>query len=206
MTVVATGGARLERGMADDEKPSNAELRRLVVVRDAADVTVFMVGPLDLASGRRLRNRVEDVLTTRPGSITIDASGLTFVDSSGLAARLSARHALLTEAGGRVSNRRPVARAATRRRDDWLQEAAVRGLTPSGRARRPNGQISLDVSSPDGSGQGFASHPMVVVVVCGGIVVVVVDGVVDVVVLEGAADSTVVGGNCLRSVRVTPAS
>lgn len=99
MTVVATGGARLERGMADDEKPSNAELLRLVVVRDAADVTVFMVGPLDLPSGRRLRDRVEDVLTTRPGSITIDASGLTFVDSSGLAARLSARHAVLTEAG-----------------------------------------------------------------------------------------------------------
>ena len=95
--------------MADDQdQPSEAavvevrssvELLRLVVIRDQADVTVFLVGHLDVSSGRRLRDRVEDVLATRPGSITIDASDLTFVDSSGLAALLSARHAVMTEAG-----------------------------------------------------------------------------------------------------------
>jgi hypothetical protein len=38
-----------------------------------------------------------------------------------------------------------------------------------------------------GSAHGPGSHPMVDVVVCGGVVVVVVDGVVDVVVLEAKA-------------------
>jgi anti-anti-sigma factor len=99
MTAVAPGGARLERGMADGEEQLSAELLRLVVVRDRAGATVLVVGHLDMAGGGRLRDRVEDVLATRPGSIAIDASGVTFVDSSGLAALLSARHAVLTEAG-----------------------------------------------------------------------------------------------------------
>lgn len=99
MTAVAPGGARLARGMAEGEAQSNVELLRLVVVRDGAEVTVFMVGHLDVAGGGRLRDCVEDVLSTRPASIGIDGSGVTFVDSSGLAALLSARHAVLTEAG-----------------------------------------------------------------------------------------------------------
>jgi anti-anti-sigma factor len=85
--------------MADQDEPSRADLLRLVVVRDGTELTVFAVGHLDVASGRRLRDRVEDVLCTRPRSVTIDASGLTFVDSSGLAAPLSVRHAVMTEAG-----------------------------------------------------------------------------------------------------------
>jgi anti-anti-sigma factor len=86
-------------GMADDEEASSTDLFRLVVVRDGADVTLFAVGHLDVDGGRRLRDRVEDLLTTRPASITMEASGVTFMDSSGLAALLGARHAVLTEAG-----------------------------------------------------------------------------------------------------------
>ncbi|HKA83310.1 MAG TPA: STAS domain-containing protein [Acidimicrobiales bacterium] len=85
--------------MAHDEERSSAGPLRLVVMRGPDEVTVFVVGHLDLATGRRLRDRIEDVLATRPASITIDASGLTFVDSSGLGALLSARHAAMTEAG-----------------------------------------------------------------------------------------------------------
>lgn len=85
--------------MSDDEEPLGADLLRLVVVRDGAEVTVFVEGHLDVASGRRLRDRVDDLLVTRPASVTIDVSGVTFVDSSGFAALLSARHAVMTEAG-----------------------------------------------------------------------------------------------------------
>jgi anti-anti-sigma factor len=85
--------------MSDHEEPLSADLLRLVVVRDGVDVTVFVEGHLDVASGWRLRDRVEDLLTTRSVSVTIDASGVTFVDSSGFAALLSARHSVMTEAG-----------------------------------------------------------------------------------------------------------
>lgn len=98
MTVAGPGHDRLERGKADDD-PSNTVLLRLVDVRDGAEVTVSVVGHLDVAGGRRLRDRVEEVLATRPQSIAIDASGVTFVDSSGMGALLSARHAVMTEAG-----------------------------------------------------------------------------------------------------------
>ena len=85
--------------MADDEDFPDHELLRIEAVRDRTEATVIVVGHLDEASSRRLLDSVEKVLATRPRSIAIDASGLTFVNSSGLAALLRARHAVMTEAG-----------------------------------------------------------------------------------------------------------
>ena len=87
--------------MWDHKASSGAELLRVEVIRHGTEVTLIVVGHLDVTSSERLRARVEDVLLTRPRSIAIDASALTFVDSSGLAALLRARHAVTTEAGVR---------------------------------------------------------------------------------------------------------
>jgi anti-anti-sigma factor len=87
--------------LADDEESSGTELLRVVLLRNGTEATVIVVGHLDAESSGRFRDRVEGLLATRPGSIAIDASGMTFVDSSGLAALLRARHAVTTEAGGR---------------------------------------------------------------------------------------------------------
>jgi anti-sigma B factor antagonist len=85
--------------MVGDEESSTTELLRVVVLRDGTEATVIVVGHLGASSSGRFRDRVEELLATRPGSIAIDASGVTFADSSGLAALLRARHAVTTGAG-----------------------------------------------------------------------------------------------------------
>ena len=85
--------------MADNEDFSDSEPLRVETVRGRTDVTIIVIGYLDAATSRRLRECVEEVLAERPPSIAIDAGRLTFIDSSGLGALLSARHAVMTEAG-----------------------------------------------------------------------------------------------------------
>jgi stage II sporulation protein AA (anti-sigma F factor antagonist) len=105
LTVVGIDKPLGGSGMADDEHfPDNDgspdhELLRIEAVGDRTGATVIVVGHLDEESSRRLLDAVERVLATRPPAIAIDASGLTFVNSSGLAALLRARHAVMTEAG-----------------------------------------------------------------------------------------------------------
>jgi anti-anti-sigma factor len=84
--------------MANVEEFSDTERLRVVVLRDGTEATVIVVGHFDVRSSG-LRDRAEELLATRPRSIAIDASGLTFVDSWGLAELLRARHAVTTEAG-----------------------------------------------------------------------------------------------------------
>lgn len=85
--------------MADDEDFPDHELLRIEAVGDRTGATVIVVGHLDEEGSGRLLDAIERVLATRPRAIAIDASGLTFVNSSGLAALLRARHAVKTEAG-----------------------------------------------------------------------------------------------------------
>jgi anti-sigma B factor antagonist len=91
--------------MADDEDFEDfegfeeTEPLRVQVTQRRGEVAVVVAGDLDAANAWRLREVVDEVLATRPPSIAIDARGLTFVDSSGLGALLSARHAVMTEAG-----------------------------------------------------------------------------------------------------------
>jgi anti-sigma B factor antagonist len=88
--------------MADDGDSvdfSETEPLRIQVTHGRSEVAVVVAGDLDAVNAWRFREVVEDVLATRPQSIAINARGVTFVDSSGLGALLSARHAVTTEAG-----------------------------------------------------------------------------------------------------------
>jgi anti-anti-sigma factor len=85
--------------LPDNEDFPDPELLRIEVVGDRTGATIIVVGHLDEASSGRLPDAVESALATRPRAIAIDASGLTFVNSSGLAALLRARHAVRTQAG-----------------------------------------------------------------------------------------------------------
>jgi anti-sigma B factor antagonist len=85
--------------MAGDEDFSDIEPLRIEAIRHRTEVTIIVDGHLDAATSPRFRESVKEVLASRPRSMAIDASRVTFVDSSGLGALLSARHAVRTEAG-----------------------------------------------------------------------------------------------------------
>jgi anti-anti-sigma factor len=85
--------------MADDDDFPDPGPLRIEAVRHRTEVTIIVEGDLDVETSPRFRESVKEVLATRPRSMAIDASRVTFVDSSGLGALLSARHAVRTEAG-----------------------------------------------------------------------------------------------------------
>jgi anti-anti-sigma factor len=85
--------------MPDDEDFSDPEPLRIEANRHRTEVTIIVEGYLDVETSPRFRESVNEVLATRPRSMAIDASRVMFVDSSGLGALLSARHAVMTEAG-----------------------------------------------------------------------------------------------------------
>lgn len=84
--------------MSEDVEPSPAKPPRVEALYDGREVTVIVDSNLDLTSSLRFRVCVDEALGMRPGSIAVDARGVTFVDASGMAALLRARHAA-TEAG-----------------------------------------------------------------------------------------------------------
>jgi anti-sigma B factor antagonist len=61
------------------------------VTSDGAEATIILGGELDLRSVDRFLACVRDVLEGHPALIAVDARGVTFMDSSGLAALLHAR-------------------------------------------------------------------------------------------------------------------
>ena len=85
--------------MEDDDDSSDAEPLRVEVTNRRGEATVIVVGYLDANTARLFRESGDVVLAARPQSIASDAGGVTFVDSSGLGALLSARHSVTTEAG-----------------------------------------------------------------------------------------------------------
>jgi anti-anti-sigma factor len=54
------------------------------VVRDRASATVTLAGELDIATVPRVEEAIEATLTDEVQQLTVDLSGLGFVDSSGL--------------------------------------------------------------------------------------------------------------------------
>lgn len=54
------------------------------VVRDRESATVMLAGELDIATVPRVEEAIEATLTDQLQTLTIDLSGLGFVDSSGL--------------------------------------------------------------------------------------------------------------------------
>jgi anti-anti-sigma factor len=85
--------------MADDDDFSDAEPSSTEAIHSRNQVTLMVVGYLDAGTSRQLRESVDELLLTRPLSITIDASRVTYADPSGLGALLSVRHAMAKEAG-----------------------------------------------------------------------------------------------------------
>jgi anti-sigma B factor antagonist len=60
---------------------------------EAGQSTIVVEGEFDLTAVERFQACVSEALAAHPGSITVDARGLTFIDSSGLQAWLRARDA-----------------------------------------------------------------------------------------------------------------
>jgi len=95
--------------MSDDVEPSLGDLLYVEVDYDAA--TIVVIGEFDMTGTARFWARVSETLATNPPSLTVEARGLTFIDSSGLAALIRAREAA-KEAGVafRVSEPSPMLR------------------------------------------------------------------------------------------------
>jgi anti-sigma B factor antagonist len=68
-------------------------LRRRPSPGGGAESTIVVEGEFDLSGVERFQACVSEALAGRPGSITVDARGLTFIDSCGLQAWLRARDA-----------------------------------------------------------------------------------------------------------------
>ena len=83
---------------AEDAELWQAESLGVVVLRagDVGDVvTIVVTGPLDRSGAERLCSCVMEALGKRPAMLAVDASDLTFVDSSGMAGLLRVRHAAI---------------------------------------------------------------------------------------------------------------
>jgi anti-anti-sigma factor len=60
------------------------------LVETGGVITVRVAGEVDVSSEGRLRGRLDEALQRSPARLVIDASDLTFMDSSGLAALIGA--------------------------------------------------------------------------------------------------------------------
>jgi anti-anti-sigma factor len=87
--------AEVRGGMADSLEPPQGGPLRVAASYDGPEVTITVEGDLDMSSAGDLLAYVSEALErlTRDRSITIDARGLSYTDSSGLAALLRARAA-----------------------------------------------------------------------------------------------------------------
>lgn len=68
-----------------------------VVIDEAPTVVITIAGELDMDSAPQLMDAAADVLASRPPAIALEASGITFVDSSGLQAILKLSQASTRE-------------------------------------------------------------------------------------------------------------
>lgn len=97
--------------MSDDAEPVRAEVLRVEGKQNHSGTTITLEGEFDMTGTQRFWAFVTEALAEDPRAITVDASGLEFIDSSGLLALLRARDAAV-EAGVafRVSDPSPALR------------------------------------------------------------------------------------------------
>ena len=102
-----------EGQLAEDAAPTYIESLNIETRQGRTKATVTVAGSLDQHSSASFRACVDEALGARPAFVAVDGRGLTFVDASGLAALLRARHAA-TEAGVafRVNDASPALRQA----------------------------------------------------------------------------------------------
>jgi anti-anti-sigma factor len=84
--------------MSDDVGPLPRDVLHVETRQDSSGPTVIVVGEFDMTGTERFWAHIIEAVEARPVSLTIEARGLTFIDSSGLAAMVRAREAA-TEAG-----------------------------------------------------------------------------------------------------------
>jgi anti-anti-sigma factor len=84
--------------MSDDVEPLPRDVLYVETRQDGTGPAIIVVGEFDLTGTEQFWAHVSQAIEARPESITVEARGLTFVDSSGLAAMVRAREAA-TEAG-----------------------------------------------------------------------------------------------------------
>jgi anti-sigma B factor antagonist len=80
-----------ERRMSRAQNRLEPESLRIEATHAAGTVTFRVAGELDTTTRDHLQARIEDAIAGRPESITVDASELVFLDSSGFAALLRAK-------------------------------------------------------------------------------------------------------------------
>jgi anti-anti-sigma regulatory factor len=91
--------------VSDDVEPSLGDLLYVEVDHEAA--RIVLVGEFDMTGGAPFWAAVSEALAPNPPSLTVETRGLTFIDSSGLAALVRAREAADEAAWRSVSpNRR----------------------------------------------------------------------------------------------------
>ena len=75
---------------------------RLVVQRDSSRATVVMTGEIDLDAVRAADKRLRALLDKPPDTVDVDLGGVTFIDSSGIAA-LVKLYSSADDAGGTMT-------------------------------------------------------------------------------------------------------
>jgi anti-anti-sigma factor len=78
--------------LSDDVEPSRSDALYVEVKYNGA-ATIVVIGEFDMTGTARFWASVSEALSTHPPSVTVEARGLTFIDSSGLAALIRAREA-----------------------------------------------------------------------------------------------------------------
>jgi anti-anti-sigma factor len=84
--------------MSGDPEPVEAEGLDIEARQGSAGITIVLLGEFDMSGTERFWAYVTEALAAGPRAITVDASGLEFVDSAGLMALVRAREAAI-EAG-----------------------------------------------------------------------------------------------------------
>jgi anti-sigma B factor antagonist len=92
--------------LSDDTEPSPGDILYVGTSYDDGTATIVLVGEFDMSSAGHFWASVSEALGTRPRSVTVEARGLTFIDSSGLQALMRAREAA-DEAGVVLQVREP---------------------------------------------------------------------------------------------------
>src|SRR5665213_3332136 len=85
-------------------RASNAFSANIVV--DDKNTTVVLLGELDMDSARELNNVLSELFEQGPDEVVLDFSGLSFIDSSGIGALISAQK-LLKAQGRHLAIRSP---------------------------------------------------------------------------------------------------
>jgi anti-anti-sigma factor len=109
------GGGQQGRVELDVEL-AQPELLDIEAIRSATETVLTLEGELDISSTEWFAAWVDEVLEKHPGTIAIDARGLTYTDSSGLRSLLLARKSA-HEAGAafRIDNPPPELRRVIER-------------------------------------------------------------------------------------------